>query len=323
MNRKTLFKCKSGSHLYGLNTPDSDEDYVSIFMPTSHDLLSLQKCEMIDNSKVVKGENGRNTAEAIDDTSYSLPRYLHLTLQCNPNLTELLFAPKEVILETSDIYKELRSNRHLILSKRAYDSFMGFAISQRKKLEYKRVRFTELCSAIDYLEKECNTLLQDQTANNMTEDVASYLNKTVKNYKGSKHTTESFHKGLPTKIIYDKMIHERDNYGWRLHTDSFKTLGYDTKFASHTIRLLVECEMLLRDKKLTFPIPEKEHYDIMQVKTGQVQIEDFYTMCTLYEDRCRNALEKTTLPEQPEWKRMNDWLVKKLMQEIYDEYCEC
>lgn len=319
MEHKILFKCKSGSHLYGLNTPASDEDYVSIFMPTSYDLLSLQKCEMIDNSTKGSNENRRNTNEDIDDTAYSLPRYLHLALQGNPNLTEILFAPDNVILKKSSIYLDLKNNVDKIISKRIYNSFMGFAVSQRKKLEYKKDRYIELCNAIEYLEKCCHSLLQNETANNMPQEVADYLNHTVKKYKGSKHVEESFHKGLPTKIIYDKMIEERDKYGWRLHTKSFQNLGYDIKFASHTIRLLIECEMLLNTGNIIFPIPEKEKYDIIQIKLGNVSIEDFYNLCTLYEDRCRIALEKTTLSEQPNWQFMNNWLVDILRNEIYNE----
>ena len=32
-------KCKHGSHLYGLNTPNSDIDYKGIFMPDLNELL--------------------------------------------------------------------------------------------------------------------------------------------------------------------------------------------------------------------------------------------------------------------------------------------
>ena len=77
-----------------------------------------------------------------------------------------------------------------------------------------------------------------------------------------------FHKGLPLKVIYEKIVSEYERYGWRVKTDSFATLGYDTKFASHTIRLLHEGAQLLLNGYLEFPISGEAHEDIMNIKTA-------------------------------------------------------
>lgn len=320
-NRKLLFKCQSGSHLYGLNTPESDIDYVSVFLPSAYDVLSLQKCEYINNSTKSSTEDRRNTKDDIDDISYSLPRYLTLALGANPNLIEILFAPQKAVEVEDPIFTYIKENYNKFLSARVFDSFMGFAVSQRKKLEYKKTRFTQLQTAIEFLEENKSDLIKNSSSF-MSEETANYLNSILSHYKGKKSQCESFHKGLPFKVIYEKLVHEYENYGWRLHTESFSTLGYDTKFASHTIRLLHEGRQLLETGRLQFPITGKALDDIMSVKTAQVSLEDFYKLCTEYEDACRVASEKSLLPKSPDWKWANDYLVEVMTAYIRRERYE-
>lgn len=49
--------------------------------------------------------------------------------------------------------------------------------------------------------------------------------------------------------------------------DLVEKYGYDTKFAMHVIRLLVECEELLRTGVITLPSPEKEL--LIEIRAGQ------------------------------------------------------
>lgn len=318
-NRNIIFKCKSGSHLYGLNTPESDIDYTSVFIPSAYDILSLQKCETINDSTKSSSTNRRNTKDDIDDISYSLPRYLTLVLNANPNLLEILFADKNVIEYEEPIFTFIRKNYNRFLSKKVFDSFMGFAVSQRKKLEYKKTRFTQLQKAIYYLEDSYNSNALNRNDIGLSGGEAIFLNSILSHYKGSKNNTESFHKGLPLKTIYEKLTSELNNYGWRLHTKSFETLGYDTKFASHTIRLLHEGRQLLETGKLEFPITGEAFDDIVSIKNAQVSIDDFYKICIKYEDACRIASEKSTLPDKPDWKWANDFCVSTLLTSLQTE----
>lgn len=225
--RKMLYTIKSGSHLYGLNTPESDIDYVSVFLPRSEDLLSLQKCEYIDNSSKSSSENRRNTNEDVDDHQYALQRYLHLVLSGNPNLTEILFAPNNVVIVEDERFTFLKNNYDKLISSNVYNSFVGFSYSQRKKLEYKSKRFGQLEKSIEYLEI---VFTQDQLQDSklqLSEKVAEWLNINLNEYKGDKNNIEHFNKGLPLKTIYTKIVSEYERYGWRVHTKEFEKLGYD------------------------------------------------------------------------------------------------
>jgi len=312
--RKILYKVESGSKMYGTSTPESDTDYTSIFLPTSYDLLSLQNCEFIDMSSKGAKEYRRNTNQDIDNQMHSISRYLHLTLHGNPNLTEMLFC-KNPIVEDSR-FTELKNNYSKLVSIHCYNSFTGFAISQKKKLEYKSKRFTQLEKAIEYLNKMYSEDQLVDTKMTMNEEVSNWLNQNLTEYKGKKNNRESFHVGLPVSVIYEKINYEYNNYGWRVHTTTFETLGYDVKFGSHAIRLLVESEQLLLNGFIEFPLSGKSLNDIMSVRKGEVNLEEFYKLCAVYEDRNRIALEKTKLQKTPDFKWANNWLTNTLKQAI-------
>lgn len=312
--RKILYKVESGSKMYGTSTPESDTDYTSIFLPTSYDLLSLQNCEFIDMSSKGAKEYRRNTNQDIDNQMHSISRYLHLVLHGNPNLTEMLFCKNPIIEDKR--FTELKENYSKLLSVNCYNSFTGFAISQKKKLEYKAKRFIQLEKAIEYLEKVYSKDELIDTKISMNESVATWLNQNLSEYKGSKNNRESFHIGLPVATIYEKITNEYENYGWRVHTTTFETLGYDVKFGAHAIRLLIESEQLLLKGYIEFPFSGKSYSDIMSVRKGEVSIEEFYRMCTMYEDRNRIALTETPLPKTPNFKWANTWLTEILRNAI-------
>jgi predicted nucleotidyltransferase len=313
MERKIIYKLESGSFLYGTNTESSDKDYVSVFIPTNYDLLSLQKCEYVDKSTKTSSENRRNTSEDIDDHQYSISNYLHLVLTGNPNLTEILFSKNPIIIE--DEFAVFKNNIDKLISSRIYDSFTGFAISQKKKLEYKAKRFNQLKYALEHLEEGHSSEITDSSA--VTDEaLAAWLNGNLDTYKSDKHTTNSFHKNLPIKMIYEKIKSEYENYGWRTHTETFNTLGYDVKFASHAIRLFHEGAELLTTGRLEFPIKGKALDDIMAVKQGNLSMKQFYELCDEYEELNRKAYEKTVLPPQADWKWANGILVRLLENSI-------
>jgi len=317
MERKILFKVKSGSHMYGLNTPESDEDYMGIFMPTSEDLLGLNKLEEIDNSTKSSKEDRRNTKEDVDEKLYSLKKYLHLALQNNPNIVEVLFSSPESIIEMTPVFQELIDNRDKIVSQKIYYSFTGYAFAQRKKLIVKKERYTSLVEGVKFLE----TVYKDKLGSKypIKDEDADALNTSLKYYKGKKNNTESFHRGMDLDMIIEKLRAERDRYGWRVNTSTFEKLFYDVKFAYHLIRLLGQGEQLLETGKIDFPITGKLKDDIMRIRNGEVEYDELMKMYETYNKRCDVAFENTKLRKTPDFKWANKWLIKILKESIINE----
>lgn len=316
---KLIFKCRIGSHLYGLNRPESDEDYMGVFVPKSEYLLGLKRIEEVDNSTKSSAAGFRNTAEDVDDKNYTLPKYLHLALQNNPNIVEVLFATPENVLTTSPEWEELVANRDKILSQRVFFTFTGYAFSQKKKLTVKSERFTSLAKGLQMLEHTFTPEERDRDDIAINETDSFALNSILKYYKGSKSNCESFHKGMSVKMLYDKLREEYDTYGWRVHTDTFETLGYDVKFGYHLIRILAEGAELLLNGELRYPISGFVRDDIVKVREGKVELPELLEMYEKYENMCKVAEKITVLPKKPDFNWADAWLIDILKKSIIDE----
>jgi predicted nucleotidyltransferase len=134
---KTLIKFLTGSHLYGTNTKDSDKDYVGVFMPDEKELLGLKSKDIIEERTNPSSSGKKNTPDDVDCVWYSLHKFCELARQNNPNIIELFYAPDRNVIECTPTGKILLNHRGLFLSKRCYDTFKGYAESQRKRLEAK------------------------------------------------------------------------------------------------------------------------------------------------------------------------------------------
>lgn len=312
MDRRTVFRFKCGSHLYGLNTPTSDLDYMEVFLPSAKDVLGLRVVEVLDESTKSSAENRRNTVDDVDDKLYTLQAYCNLLLGNNPNILETMFVPSTITEVRDPMMEELLMHPEKVVCKKLYKTFKGYAKSQEHKLTEKRARFTELCRAVEYLEANYAGEVTDPAAK-MSTFLAAELNKSLKHYKGSKHNVESFHEGLPMKMVYEKFVSERDTYGWRVRTTTFETLGYDTKFGSHLLRLYYEAEELLLTGKLSFPFWGEVYEKVMAVKKGEVPLDDLFAQCETMAKRVEVALERSTLPEKPDFDFVDSFVVNSLL----------
>lgn len=91
--------------------------------------------------------------------------------------------------------------------------------------------------------------------------------------------------------------------------------GYDTKFAMHVIRLLIECEELMRCGVITLPSPEKEL--LIAIRTGQYTEEWVIRNATERMESCKAAESVSKL--RPEIDRN---LISKVISDAYRKHWE-
>lgn len=87
--------------------------------------------------------------------------------------------------------------------------------------------------------------------------------------------------------------------------------GYDTKYASHALRLGLQGLEVVRTGALTLPMPEEARTTVMEVKTGQVGYDEALARIDATRDALRAAIDSGTSPlsPEPDWLRVNAWLV--------------
>ncbi|SDK90873.1 Predicted nucleotidyltransferase [Glycomyces sambucus] len=88
--------------------------------------------------------------------------------------------------------------------------------------------------------------------------------------------------------------------------------GYDTKFASHALRLGLQALELTEHARLTLPMPEADRERVLRVKSGGVpDLDAVLAEVTAVRDRAEALLEagRTPLPEAPDTERISAWSV--------------
>ena len=274
---------RSGSFLYGLNTPTSDEDYIGIFIPPMEYLFGTKTCEQVDLSVKSKLANGKNSMEAKDITFYSIQKYVKLALDNNPNILETLFVNEENIMYINELGRRLLQYKEDFVSKRAEMTFFGYVKSQEKKIRAKKETFDLLKQAITFLEPFGKVPLLEVS---FTNENFNKIFKTTDHY--FKVADYNIEKTIACKRAVQVLQDILGNGTNRI--ELIEANGYDTTFASHILRLLVQLESLCDDGVMTFPIQNRE--DILKTKLGEYTLDEVETKIDEYKERVRSKVHK-------------------------------
>lgn len=115
-----IFEAKMGSHAYGTNIPTSDIDLRGVFIQPLDDIFKY-------------GYRDQVADKTNDIVFYELKRFLELVRKNNPNILELLNAPKDCIIYEDIIYEEIKENANKFITTACRYSFAGYAIEQIRK----------------------------------------------------------------------------------------------------------------------------------------------------------------------------------------------
>ena len=320
MKNKVILKIRAGSHLYGLNTPTSDEDFIGVYLSTPEELLGLNHSEIIDESVVDKDETGKNTQDAVDCKYYELRKFCQLCLNANPTILELLYAPDENIVEIDKFGKLLMQSRNLFLSTKIKHSFVGYAHSQTHKSQVKTENLQGLKKALKYLE-----ILDEVDRNKMLYDFFK-IGKSTHLERSCDNIGLTIDKNFPSYVIVGdlkfnnqkiKSVIEKIQLRVSNATNRANNMlkhGCDPKFISHTLRLLDEGEELLTTGFLELPLKNRDY--LLKIKKAEI---DFGEVLKETDERIKKLEvikdEDTVLTKKPDSKA-----VDRLVYSIYRDY---
>ena len=86
--------------------------------------------------------------------------------------------------------------------------------------------------------------------------------------------------------------------------------GYDTKYAMHAARLGYQGLELVESGRLTLPMPEPERSRVMAIRLGERSFEEAVAEIDEVEERLAEAVERTSLPPEPDRERVDAFLVE-------------
>jgi predicted nucleotidyltransferase len=308
-NDNMILKIKVGSNLYGTNTPESDEDYSGIFIANKDYHLGLKRIDEVDLSVICKKENStKNSKDAIDFKLYELKKFIKLASDCNPNIIEQLFVNPENILFKNIFGNHLIINKHKFLHKGLKEKFIGYALSQRKKMQIKLDNRKSLNYFIETFTNDDSRILAE----------LDYNKYESKNFIVKKEHIKigdiNFAKTYKVKRVYKDVQNRLKSFTHR--KSLMDAHGFDTKFASHLIRLLLEGIELLSTGDLIFPLTHKDK--ILDIKKGKLTLKEVLQYSDDLEEDIRVAVEKSDLPCKKRFDEIND-LCMTLFYEFYNK----
>lgn len=281
MEYRVIFKTIAGSHLYGTNRLESDVDIRGVCLPPIESLVGLSNFEQHE----VPGE---------DTVIYGLRKFCRLALAANPNIVEMLHVLEDAILEIDEYGKRLIENRHLFLSTKVVHTYSGYAFSQLKRIEGHR-----------------RWLLNPP------------IEPTLGQFGGILIEGQAKFPNQQKQQDYKVALRDWKQYQtWRKNrnparAEMEKKYFFDLKHASHLVRLLCQCRMILTQPDRFSP--RLQGYDLNMVRdvlSGQWEYEKLVEWARQQEQELKILADTVSpLPKKPPFKK-----VERMVMEMLKEY---
>jgi predicted nucleotidyltransferase len=296
-----------GSHSYGTNIESSDLDIRGIALNSKKDILCKNSFKQFEDKQT-------------DTVIYSFNKIISLLTACNPHVIELLGLKPEHYLYLSLAGKELLANKSMFLSQRAINSFGGYANQQLSRLEnaLARDRYTQ-SQKEEHIFRSCQNAMLD-------------INTRYKNFDNGHielYIDESEQQDLDTEIFINVSLEKypvRDyvnilselkeiikTYNKINHRNRKKDDEHLNKHAMHLIRLYYMLFDILEKGEIN-TYREEEHDLLMYIRNGNYQKEDgtydytFFRMIDRLKQRLEYDKNNTSLPKEPDYKRIEDFV---------------
>lgn len=308
---RTIF----GSHLYGTANNNSDMDVKGIFMPSKEQIYlgRIPKC-LIQNTK--RGE-GKNTNEDVDVDLYSLHYFIHLACEGETVALDMLHAPDSMILESSEIWKYIVSERDRFYTKNL-KAFVGYARRQASKYGIKGSRLNDAKRVIDY----CNNIMPEERLKSVWEQLpeGEHIFKHGEDVNGVRMYEVCGRKTGETSTVgylLSTVNNFYKNYGARAE-QAARNEGIDWKAVSHALRAAYQVRQVFLEGTITFPLKEASY--LRQVKEGCLNYQNEVApmldnlMCEI-----EDLSFKSELPLNVNRKFWDDFIISIIEEAFHDD----
>lgn len=287
-----IYETVHGSHAYGLATEDSDLDLKGVMVGPRDWYHGFQvPPEQIELTK--------------DHVLYEARKFFRLAAAANPTVIELLWTDPNDHRMVSAEGDRLLEHRDDFLSTRVQDTFVGYALSQLKRIKGHR---SWLLSPPKHEPKRKDYGLPETTL--IAKDQLRAAEVMIEQGKIEEaELTPNFIEIMQRERAYRQARREWDNYqAWKRNRNPARAqleaqFGYDTKHAQHLVRMLRMGVEILRDGEVRVRRDDAE--ELRAIRSGAWTYDELVERAERLGAQVREAAQGSALPEAPDEERLN------------------
>ena len=292
-----IFECISGSHAYGLNTPESDIDYRGVCIAPEDYYFGLYEFD-------------QHEQKDPDRVIYNIKKFANLALQNNPNILEVFFMPEDCIIKTTPEWEMLASCRQAFLSKKVKHTYTGYAYAQLKRCMSHK---SWLLHPVDHKPERSEFGIED---NGMSRsDYGMLQSLEDKDQLGTLSNKEIINLYIKEKNFRNALKQYNQYQEWKQNRNPKRAaleaaFGYDSKHLGHVFRLLIQGEHILREGTLQTRLNDEDRKYIMEIKSGKYSYEELIATADNKMADFETYYNESKLPHSPDMATVNDTLKK-------------
>lgn len=301
-----------GSAAYGLNGPNSDIDIRGVTSPLRSDILNGGIFLPDEIGPCVNVHAGRFEQYEDSDTDtiiYSTDKYIRLIVNSNPNTIEMLGCLPEHYAHVSEVGQLLLDNKDIFLTKKAFNTFAGYASQQFTRLQNslckKATKIDQILQTInvvrrayEHLEEAFPTFKREMLELYVVDERDNKINTKATNMffemmevdkeKIARELGESTlnnaelrinlsMKGISSddmKGVMGEVSNIINNFSQHTgHRNNKKDAYHEDKHASHLRRLQITCKKILRDHRIETYCGD-DIQELLDIKNGAYRQAD-------------------------------------------------
>ena len=305
LGKNIIFLTYGGSYAYGTNVEGSDIDIRGCILNSKADLLGMGDFEQVVDTET-------------DTTVYAFNKLLGLLINCNPNTIELLGCRPEHYFVLTPIGRQLLDQRKMFLSRRAVNSFGGYAGQQLRRLENALAHDAYPAEIKErHIMGSCENAMYSFPERYRTFDPAQ-IRLSVGEAGGRPQVLADINmERVPLReftSMMGELVEITRSYDKIHHRNKKKDDAHLNKHAMHLVRLYLMClDILEKGDIITYR--EADHDLLMSIRHGEYQREDgtyrqeFFDMVSEFEKKLAYAKENTSLPAHPDMKKVEEFVM--------------
>ncbi len=304
MNEKQLrpnliFETVTGSNSYGTATAESDLDTRGIVLSPKTHVFGMERFDQFDG---FKGD---------DKVWYELRFAFNLMANNNPNMIDFLYTSRKNWLHTTPVWEKVVANRDLFLSKKAKFTYSGYAVAQLRRIKSHR---GWLFNPVEEPKRKAFGL--PENSKNIPKEQMKAIIAIEPRFIESEVREEAMQE--MKYATARKEWHSYDNWKKNRNPKRAKLeakCGYDSKHASHLIRLMRMGKEILSEGKVIVDRTGIDADYLLDIRQGNVDWKDIIEEVKRVDIELEELYKTSTLPRSSDRKKINDLAI-----EIYEEF---